>query len=115
MTRTPAASSAGAELRRRLVGQRQEDDVGFVRERLVIERRQRPVPHAVQAPADAAPPTPRSTTSPASADRRMARQDAEQLLAGVAAGAGDRDPRGRRRRPCRRWLLERRCSMHGKG
>ena len=97
-----ALGQRGPEFRRRLVGQGKKDHVGVVREHVVRERRDLPVPESGECGQ-------RTRRAAARAGRhrgrdrhaRMAGEQPEQFLAGIAGRARDRHAHGflRRRRP----------------
>ena len=90
------ANAALEQLRRELggggLGQRQEHDVGLGGQAIDVERRRRRRPRCARAPAAAAARCVAPDDMAAvSVHRGMAREDAHQLLAGVAGGAGNGD------------------------
>ena len=94
MTRTPASTSVGAELGRGRVGQRQEDDVRFAQACRATSGVMSPAHSRASAGSFRAAVVPDDIAA-VSGDRGMPRQDAQQLLPGIAGRAGDGDA-GRR-------------------
>ena len=89
----------GREFRRRRIGQREEHEVGLALERVGVERRDRAVPEPAERRQPSRGGGGARRRRQRDADRRMPRQQPQQLLPGVAGRAGDRHARHAPERP----------------
>ena len=113
MTRTPASTSAGASSAAAASGSAR--NTTSASRASVSSESGTMAPFQSRASAGSrrdAPPVWPDDIAAVSATRGMARQQAQQLLAGVAGGAGDRDARASRRAARRRAALHQAAQLY---
>ena len=101
---TVALQQRRADVRGRGFGQRQKHDVGVGGEAIDVERRDRAVPDALERRQRPGRARRARRHRLGQRDRRMPRQQADELLPGVAGGARDRDAGAGAAAPVADWV-----------